>query len=471
MQPTVVSSTASPADDFGSAALSNPAANPALNPRSTLRTDDLMPALSRWATWTGLLIAGSLGVTVAVAAVAKYDVAVKAAATVRPSGELRVVQTALEGKIEQIAVQENQAVQKGDAIAYLDDTKLQIQKTQVQASIQQNQLQVSQLESQVRFLNLQMLAEEQSTRKSVASAESDVLRSQREYAEKAQTAQADFEEMQVALAQAQGDRDRHLPLLEAGAISQIQFQEKQTAVETAQIRLERSQAAVNPSQAPVTIAQQQVAQQSARGNSTLASLQKEREALVQRQSEIQALLMRDQQDLERLEADLLSLVIRATSDGVIFKLNLANANQVVQAGESIAQISPKGTALVVRATVANQDIDKVAVGQTVKLRVDACPYPDYGVLSGVVGAIAPDSTSATNRGAESATQGSASQSQGTEKSDRTFNVTIQPETTTLQKGGPTCSIQSGMSGTASIISQRETFLRFVLRKGRLWSGL
>ena len=446
-----------------------PQLNPAGEPKATLRSDELLPSVSRWAHFTGLLLMGSVGLTLAVAAVAKYNVAVKAAATVRPAGELRVVQTQLEGNIKQIVVQENQPVQRGDAIAYLDDTKLQIQKTQLQGAVQQSRLQLSQMEGQLRSLTLQGLADELSMDRSIAAAQTDVLRLQREHLEKAQTTQADVEEAQVALALALAERDRHRPLVEAGAISLAQFQERETAVETAQIRLERAQAALNPSPAAVAIAQQQVAQQSARGQSTLASLQKERQALLQREAEIQAQLLRDQQELHKIEADLENTVLRATSDGVIFKLNLANPNQVVRSGDSIAQIAPQGAALIVRAMVANQDIDKVAVGQTVKMRVEACPYPDFGVLPGVVTAIAADTSTATSRGGESTPQG-AGNARGGDRGDRTFEVIIQPETLVLEKGGPDCAIQAGMTGNASIIARQETFLQFVLRKGRLWSS-
>jgi len=438
-------------------------------PKATLRSDELLPSVSRWTHLTGLFLMGSVGLTLAVAAVAKYNVAVKATATVRPAGELRIVQTQLEGNIEQIVVQENQPVQQGDAIALLDDTKLQIQKTQLLSAVQQSQLQLSQMAGQLSALTLQVLAEEQSMERSIAAAQTDVLRLQREHLEKAQTTQADVEEAQATLTLAQTERDRYRRLVAAGAISQSQFQERETAVETAQIRLERAQAALNPSPAAVAIAQQQVAQQSARGKSTLAGLQRERQALLQRQAEIQAQLLRDQQELHKIEADLENTVIRATSDGVIFKLNLANANQVVRSGDSIAQIAPQGAALIVRAMVANQDIDKVAVGQTVKMRIEACPYPDFGVLPGVVTAIAADTSSATSRGGE-ATPQSASQGRGGERSDRTFEVIIQPESLVLEKGGPACAIQAGMTGNASIIARQETFLQFVLRKARLWSS-
>jgi HlyD family secretion protein len=434
-----------------------------------LRTDELLPALSRWASLSGIVIMGSLVIAGAGAAVAKYNVAVKAPATIRPAGELRVVQAELEGKVQEIVAQENQWVRQGDVIAYLDDTKLQIQKTQLQGSLQQNQLQLSQIESQVRFLNSQMLAEEQSTQTSVAAAEADVIRAQREHLEKQQTAQADYEEAQTALQQAQDDYARHQHLAQAGAISQAQLEEKENAAQLARIRLERAEAALNPTQAVVAMAQQQVGQQAARGESTLANLRKEREALIQRQAEIRTQLLNDQKELQKIETDLQNTAIRATSDGVIFKLNLANANQVIRSGESIAQIAPQGTRLVVRAMVANRDIDKVAIGQPVNIRVKACPYPDYGVLPGSVVTVAPDASSASSRASESGAQAPAASDSN--QGNRSFEVMISPLATTLQQGDKVCSIQPGMEGDASIISRQETFLQFVLRRARLWSGL
>lgn len=436
----------------------------------TLRADELLPDLSRWATWTGVVLTSGVVATLALAAIAKYNVAVKATATVRPAGELRVVQAELDGKVAEIIAQENQSVRQGDVIAYLEDSKLQIQRAQVQGSIQQNQQQLAQLEAQSRSLTLQMLAEEQSTSRAVAAAQADILRAQREWLEKSQTSQADVEEARLALQQSQSERDRHRHLVEAGAISQAQFQEKTTAVETAQIRLERAEAALNPSQAPVAIAQQQVAQQQARGQSTLASLQKEKEALLQRQAEMQAQLIRDQQELQKLEADLANTVLRATSDGVIFKLNLANANQVIRAGDSLAQIAPAGADLVLRAMVANQDIDHVALGQRVKVKVEACPYPDYGVLEGTVRSVAADVSSASSRANETTNPG-GSANQGSGQRDRTFEVVVEPDHHVLEKGGRQCPIQPGMTGSASIISRQETFLQFLLRRGRLWSNL
>ncbi|MFM9160890.1 MAG: hemolysin D, partial [Dolichospermum sp.] len=48
-----------------------------------------------------------------------------------------------------------------------------------------------------------------------------------------------------------------------------------------------------------------------------------------------------------------------------------------------------------------------------------------------------------------------------------FEVTIKPEKISFGNNDLYCSLQSGMSGTADIISREETVLQFMLRKARL----
>ncbi|MCC5668648.1 HlyD family secretion protein [Nostoc sp. CHAB 5784] len=74
----------------------------------------------------------------------------KADATVRPTGEIRLVQAATEGRIKSIKVKENQVVKKGNAIALLDNCQLQSKKRQILGNIRQNQLQRAQIDAQLK---------------------------------------------------------------------------------------------------------------------------------------------------------------------------------------------------------------------------------------------------------------------------------------------------------------------------------
>jgi multidrug efflux pump subunit AcrA (membrane-fusion protein) len=478
--------------------------------------DEFLPPVSRWTTLGGLCLVSTFGIFITLATVIKYNITVKAQATIRPSGEIRIVQSAAEGTVEQIHIEENQTVKAGDAIATIDDSQLQTKKNQLGGTIQQNQLQLMQLDAQIQALGGQIAAETDRQKSAVASATAELSRQQREYEDrqtssakevaeaeaaiklaeaelqKAQaeltSADANLESRQVALDAAITRRDRYQPVAEAGALPQDRLEEAQLAVEQqeqavveqqaiiegqkqvierqiqeieiAKAKLEQVSVGLNPSDAAISMAQEKIAQESATGEASLARLNQERESLLQRQTEIQNQIDRDRQEIEQLETELTKNIIRAPEDGTIQQLNLRNGGQVVRSAESIAQIAPSQVPIVVKARVPAQDIGKVALSQTSLMRVSAYPYPDYGVLKGKVVGISPDAISP--QGNDTATVKTVIPY---------FEVTIEPERLYLTKGDRKYPIQTGMEVTADIISREETVLTFILRKARLLADL
>jgi HlyD family type I secretion membrane fusion protein len=412
-------------------------------------------------------LVGAFGVAVIVAAVTKYNVTVKAAATVRPTGEIRLVQAATEGTIKRILVKENQVMRKGDAIATIEDSQLQTKKSQLQGNIQQNQLQLAQIDAGLRALQTQMTAESNSMQRAIASAEADLRRNQREYKDRQITTQAEVQEAEAALELAKEEMKRYQQLGNTGAIAILQIKEKEQAFKAAVARLQRAKTGLNPTDANVAIAQQRIAQERARGESTLATLNKEREELIRRQVEIQNQINSEQKDLKQVSTELEKTVIRTSEAGTILKLELRNPGQVLRPGEAIAQISPSNAPLIVKARVSAEDVSNVQVCQAaqvtectkgkVQMRISAYPYPDYGTLKGAVRAITADAITPQNNGNAPATP--------------YYEVTIESEKLSLQKGNKFYSIQAGMEVTADIISKEETVLTFILRKARLLTDL
>jgi HlyD family type I secretion membrane fusion protein len=422
-----------------------------------------------------VFLVGTVGVAVTLAAVVKYNVTVKAPAIVRPAGDVRIVQAPIEGTVTRISVKENQIVKQGDAIATLDDSQLQTKKSQLIGSIQNSKQQFAQIAAQVNELNRQQIAESSLMNRTVASAQADLSRQQRDYQDRQTITQSDVKEAEASLELARAQMAQYQQLRNTGAVAQLQIKEKEEAFKAAQARLERTQAALNPSTASVAIATEQIAQARARGESTLATLNKERESLLQRQVEIQNQINRDTRELQQLEIELSKTVIRSPASGTILKLALRNPSQVVRPGDAIAQIAPNNASLVIKARVAAQDIGKVKVCKLekvrdcaegkVQLRVSAYPYPDYGTLKGAVKAIAPDSiTSQSNTP-------SVAGAIATGAADSYYEITIQPERPYLVKDKRQYPIQPGMEATADIIAKEETVLTFMLRRTRLLTDL
>lgn len=170
--------------------------------------------------------------------------------------------------------------------------------------------------------------------------------------------------------------------------------------------------------------------------------------------------MRDTRELQQIEIDLNQTAISATADGIISKLNLRNPGQTVRPGEEIAQIVPSNTPLVVKASVASEQKSKLKEGQKVLLRVSACPYPDYGTLKGKVKTISPDAFVPQASAANAVSPTTATSQKALVGAF--YEVTIEPESLSLNHGKKQCAVQLGMEGTADIISKEETVLQFFL---------
>ena len=479
--------------------------------------NDFMPAIGVWTRLGGMLLAGSVGIMIALSALTPYKVTVKANAAIRPDGEIKVVQAETPGTIVSIQAQENQTIKQGDVLATIDNSSLETETNLLQNQIQQAELQLQQIAAQRSALNRQILAETERINNSVAEAEAELNRTRRNFRDRkitssaqVQEAQANLKLAQVELEQAQAElksaqatlesqivalrsakskRDRYQTIAETGALSQDRLEEtklaylqqeqevrsQQAAVErsqsaisrqkqaiaAAQARLNTAVASLNPSDAEIAIAQKRITQAQASGEATLATLNREREVLKQQAIDTQKQLERYNRQLEQAFINSDRTIIKAPTSGTIFQLNLRNSGQNVQPGTEIAKIAPENSSLLAKAYVNPQDINQITIGQPAQLRISACPYPDYGTLKGKVTQVSPDAIP---------TQGNPAPD-NTANSQGLYEVTIQPESLTLSQGNNKCALQLGMEGKADIIAKEETVLKFLLRKAKLIGDL
>ena len=135
-----------------------------------VENDEYLPSVSIWTRLGGIFLIGSVGAAFSLVSVFQYNIIVKADATVRPTGEIRLVQAAAEGTVINIKVKENQVVKKGDTIALIDNSALQSRKDEILGNIEQNQLQRAQFNAQLKALESQVTAESNAMRQAIALA-------------------------------------------------------------------------------------------------------------------------------------------------------------------------------------------------------------------------------------------------------------------------------------------------------------
>lgn len=482
--------------------------NPNSEDLHILEANEFLPHIGKWIHIGGGVMIGMFVVAISLSSVLYYNVTVKVPATIRPLGELRLVESAITGTVKKIAAKENQIVNKGEVIAYLDDSQFQSQKKQLQNTIQQSKLQLLQIDAQINEINTQIIAQTNLNERTILAARAELTGTKRNYQDqqiktgtemtqakitinlaknqlerlqKEKVLIASLQEAEAALKLAISQRDRLQNIVTSGAISQNLMEEKEQAVTSAQAKLEQAKSnaknlqeekeqavklaqinlqkakiGINPSNANVTVALERINQEKARGDGNLAALKKERELLIQQRLELQKQQIRTGQELQQLENELNKSVIRSPTKGTLMQLKLRNSGQVVQVSEALAQIAPVDAPLIIKAHVSAKDIDKIKIGQAVQMQVSSCPYPDYGTLKGTVKTIAPDVIATTQNNYIISTPQLA-----------TYEINIDPQNLFLGKGDRLCYLKSGMEGRADIISQQETVMQFILRKSKL----
>jgi HlyD family type I secretion membrane fusion protein len=429
-----------------------------------LDEDDFIPPVSHWASIGGIFLLCTTGIMVALSAITPSPVTVQAIASVRPSGETKIVQALMEGTIKTLEVQETQRVELGQVIARIDNTPLQTGIAQLKKAIEYGEFQIQSLEKQRFDLNLQIIAEQNLMRQTIRSAQSEFKRVQGEYSDKQAIAVREVQEAQANLDAAKIEFDAYENARIEGAIANIQVEIKRQAYLAAIARLKRAQQMLSPTKAAMDVAQGEVEQSRSKGESSLATLQRTIESLLQQKAQLQVQVSESQKDLQKMNNDLLNTLVRAPVSGTILELRVRNEGQFVRLGDIIAQISPEKKPLVVKARVTPQDVGKVRIGHEVVMRVSAYAYTDYGILKGKVMSISADAITlkASNQGIYQTQDGSTETSY--------FEVVIEPEKTFLLKSENKYEIQPGMEVKVDIISDEESMFIFILRKARLFIG-
>lgn len=425
-----------------------------LNFLPSLEPDDFIPPLDRLTSSGGLILFAFFGVAILLTSILKYKVTVKTAAVVRPLGEQRLVQTAIAGAIGSIKTRENEIVKAGEIIATLDDSQLQTKQIQLQEDIEQAIKQLKQSELQTNQIDRQIAASIEAKKSIVASGHANLTLSQRRYQEQQITTKAELQKAMAAAKLATEELTRYRGLAGTGAVSRLQISIKEAALEEANAKVQQVRATLNPSIAEVTVAKEQITRERAEAEEKLAALDRDKENLIEKKITIEQKLDRARNELQQTKLDRQKAIVRAPINGIIQQLSLRNPNQFVSAGTIVARVAPNHSPLIVKTSIASEDIGKIEKGQTAQLRVFACPYTDYGTLIGQISAIAPD---ISNKQADKTA----------DRENGTYEVTIQPKYTSLIGSGGECKIQTGMGAIADIITNEETVLVFLLRKARL----
>jgi hemolysin D len=82
--------------------------------------------------------------------------------------------------------------------------------------------------------------------------------------------------------------------------------------------------------------------------------------------------------------------IRSPVDGTVQQLVLSTIGGIVQPAQALMVVVPDGSEIEVEAQIQNKDIGFIREGQAVRVKLEAYPFTDYGLIEGIVQVISRD---------------------------------------------------------------------------------
>jgi hemolysin D len=189
-------------------------------------------------------------------------------------------------------------------------------------------------------------------------------------------------------------------------------------------------------------------QQSLRRSGELAVLkgQEQLKDLDGQIASLQTEITQSQNQIRSLQLQIAQKVVRSPADGTIFQFPTTKPKAYLQTGQLVAQIAPQGSTLVLKAQIPNQNSGFLQVGMPVKLKFDAYPFQDYGVVPGHLWWKSPDSKKVES-----------GQSQA-----EVFDLEITLEQTTIQAQNQRIVLTPGQTATAEVVVRQRRIIDFIL---------
>jgi hemolysin D len=409
-----------------------------IQPDWSSQTKELIDTLPR--VWTrGLLYFLAIFTAIAIpwAMFSQVDETGKATGRLEPSGKTFILDAPVAGTVANINVQTGDVVEAGQSLLELESDLATSELQLLQAKLVGQENQLNQLELLKKQLLVTVNTQEQEAQAQKLEKQSQVAQAQQQFqfsqtsynsqksGKLAQINQAKqnvvysqtaVNSAQKILTKAQTEIKRYRQAVKQGVISEVQlveqenliaekqqaFDKAQSEFEQAKLRLKEQQnsyaQAIRQLESGIAKAQLQLQQQE-KGDRTLTytgqlAVLKSREQLKNTESEIATLateIAQSQSEIASAQYKLKQTVLKAPVKGTVFDLPIQKPGDVLQPGDKVAEIAPENSPLVVIAQMATSESGSLAKGMPVKLKFDAYPFQDYGIVTGKLTSISPTS--------------------------------------------------------------------------------
>ncbi|NJO79371.1 MAG: HlyD family efflux transporter periplasmic adaptor subunit [Cyanobacteria bacterium RM1_2_2] len=354
-----------------------------------------------------------------------------------PQGEVYKVQPLTQAELAKIVVEEGQSIKKGQVIAELDSRLAIVEIERLVQARNGYQLQLIQTRNLIDRTYL-----EGRTRQAIAEAEAQAQQAAiAQSVTDAATNREMLAQLDDEIAAYQVRLGRLNPLVQAGALAQDHLFEVEQSLRDRQQTITQTQGKLEQSLSQADQMRAGLAQKQAEGERSVLEVRQQVEKLELEASQLAAKITETETLLKAAQTKLAQMFLYSPVDGTISALNVDHQGEIVQAGQTIAEIAPNHAPLVLSAVLPSQEAGLVKEGMPVQMKFDAFPYQNYGIVSGTVESISPDA-----------------------KSDEKLGVVYQVKISLDQAGQNQAAIsfKAGQTATAEIVVRRRRIMEILL---------
>lgn len=385
------------------------------------------------------LIVGFGAIVLPWAMIAQVDEVGIAKGRLEPKGKTIRLDAAVSGTVAAVKVKEGQQVKAGQQLLEInsDLVRSELQQTRAKLDGLQNRL----YQSMAMKTQLEMAAETQLHQRQTQLLEQQAQINQTQ--QKLDFYRTSSRFAKNLLLKDQDKAKRFRKFQEMGIITGMQAEEAERTMLETQQRLQQENS--NIAQSLSELQGQQSTSEKIAQQADLSIIESQRQ-LAELKSQIagiQAEIVQARDQIKSLEYQWQQRSINIPIDGTIFQLPVQNPGAVVQPGQTIAQLAPKDAPLILRTQMESSQSGFLRSGLPVKVKFDAYPFQDYGIVQGYVRWVSPDSKPGQNQ-------------------VQVFDVEIELEHPYIQVGTKTIQLTPGQTATAEVVIRKRQVSDFLL---------
>ncbi len=367
-----------------------------------------------------------------------------------PSQKIQTIQNLEGGILQEITVQENQIVNKGDILIRIDNALAASQYRDAFTKAAEHEAAIARLNAEIEVKSKlvfpdqfketdpQILADQKSifkARQEQLQAELNVLKSQHSQKQQEITEMSSRQkQLERSLELARQQRDIAKPLVDQGIYPRVDYLALERDISSLQGDIDALRLASPRIRQAANEASRRIEQRLAEFKATAL------DEMHSRRGDLKSLW----EIMSAGEDRVTRTDVRSPVRGTIKQINLNTIGGVVRPGESILEIVPLDDTLLVEARIRPADIAFLHPGQKAMIKITAYDFSIFGGLEGVLEAISADTIEEDN-------------------GESFFKVKLRTQKNAISYRGEDLPIIPGMTASIDILTGKKSVLAYLLK--------